>query len=253
MLYLQKLVNEKKALLTKSEQLVGQYIILNAKENELDLKVISCNCNVSITTVIRFCKKLGFQGFKEFQIYIAVNSERSNFVKKVPSLEMIRQDIYDNVSRSLRNIDFNIIDQIVALINQTNKVFVYGLSSSRYICEDFVRKLLIMGINSECLYEEEMIYLASKRIKKDDIIVVVSLSGNNELLANASQLAILKEGKVISLTNNTSNKCASIAQYRLYVDVDELSIMQNRYRPRYIFMIIMEVIINELLNLRALL
>lgn len=243
-------INENRSKLSNVEFEIGNFIVENYQETKLNLKIIAKECNVSTTSVIRLCKKLGFEGYKDLVIFLAINESNEKNVGLEKQFDIIRVDIVENVRKTLSIIDPHTISYVVNLLMNANKVYIYGLSSSRFICEDFARKLNLSDINCDSIYEEEMIFLSSKRVKEHDVIFIMSLSGENETLANAIEFAQKKHAKVITLTNNTANMFASLANVALYVDVEKASVHVNRFRPRYIFMIITEIIISEILKLK---
>lgn len=250
MIQLHEKINANRDKLSKVEYEIGTYLVDNYQTNKsINLKVIAKECNVSTTSVIRFCKKLGFDGYKDLVIFLAINASKDASVAALQNFDVIRGDIIENVRKTLSLIDPHTLSYVVTLLMSARKVHIYGLSSSRFICEDFARKLNLSDISADSIYEEEMIFLSSKRVKDNDVVFIMSLSGENDTLANAIEIAQKKQVKVITLTNNTANKFASLANVALYVDVEKASVQVNRYRPRYIFMIITEIIISEILKL----
>ena len=60
--------------MTKSEHRVGTYFILNPNDFAFEtLDAIAHKTNASTTSVIRFCRKAGFSGYKAFQEAVRLN------------------------------------------------------------------------------------------------------------------------------------------------------------------------------------
>jgi len=57
--------------LTENDFLIWSYIT-NHKKNSLTMSIneLAKQCNVSRTTIMRFCQKLGFDGFSEFKYHL---------------------------------------------------------------------------------------------------------------------------------------------------------------------------------------
>ncbi|GBU10687.1 RpiR family transcriptional regulator [Erysipelotrichaceae bacterium] len=251
---LYEILNEQRSDLNRSEVEVAEYFLAYELEiPKLRLHDVAQACFVSTTTVIRLCKKMGFDGFKAVQVFIQLNQSEP------PTTAITKQDksrlddksqlILDNVFQTLTKIDHQQIQTIARLFCEGKRVDIYGLASSRYICEDLSRKLKMLGIWANSVYEEEMIHLLSSKLQESDIVFVISLTGNNTALVQALEVAKKRGAQTVSLTNDTINRCAGIADITIFVKANTGSVSYNRYRPRYIFMVVLELIVGACIEI----
>lgn len=247
---LYELLNEHRGKLNRSELEVSEYLLAHQDViPKIKLHELAARCYVSTTTIIRLCKKLGFDGYKAVQVYLQFNQvEPKKQLMKViadDSLDYKSQLILDNVYQTLSSLDMDILKTVSNLFCEGKRVDIYGLASSRYICEDLSRKLKMLGIWANSVYEEEMIHLLSSKLQKGDVVLVISLTGNNATLVDALKIAKKRGAVTVTMTNDKINQCAAISEYPIYVRVNAGSVSYNRYRPRYIFMIVIELLIEE--------
>ena len=65
-------ITGKYTLLTDSEKSLSDYIIKNFEHVlTISIHTLAKETNVSIATVVRFAQHLGFEGYKEFRLYLA--------------------------------------------------------------------------------------------------------------------------------------------------------------------------------------
>ena len=78
--------------MTKSEYKVAVYCLSNLKNFAFDtLDIIAGKIEVSTTSVIRFCRKLGFTGYKSFQ-----DEVRSGFKYEPDLPDKFRRNLENN-------------------------------------------------------------------------------------------------------------------------------------------------------------
>ncbi|MGL4662444.1 MAG: MurR/RpiR family transcriptional regulator [Culicoidibacterales bacterium] len=239
-------------LLSESENDLANYLIAHQDSIEkLKLNTLANENFTSTTTVIRLCKKLGFSGWSELQYFIKMQSKiiHENTEKNAQVIDdsfITRKKLaISSVQNTLDNINYATLKEVAEAICQCHCLKIYGLSSSRFVCEDFVRKLSMLEIWGHTESEEEMITLSSSRVRKNDLVFIISLTGNNDTLVSAVRTAKKRGVRTISLTNSETNTIASETDTQLYIDVPRQSVHYNRFRSRYSFMIVMELIVEE--------
>ena len=114
---------------TKSEERIVEYL----KNNLLAIIYMSITelaeaINVGETTIIRFCKKIGFKGFHEFKISLA--QDNIEVTENQDSITL-SDKIYDNIIEVLRNskqlIDQQKVIEAVTLMNKARKVYFVAM------------------------------------------------------------------------------------------------------------------------------
>ena len=122
---------------TKSEQKIAAYCMVNLKEFAFDsLENVSESIGTSTASVVRFCKKLGFFGYKEFQddvrkgfkyqpdlpkkLQRTIGSESENTIEK--NILCI-----NNTFEQIQNAN---ITDAVSLVSGAKRVFTFGMKES---------------------------------------------------------------------------------------------------------------------------
>ena len=123
---------------------LSEHILSSLNQKELDLlkfiylnsTAISCqtiqqfsnNVHVSSSSILRFCKKIGFSGFSELKSNIRTKSNSSSSHKeKATSLENITKNILTDIEGSLSFTTSDDIHSIISLLDSNRDLYLYFL------------------------------------------------------------------------------------------------------------------------------
>jgi len=184
---------------------------------------ISEATNVSVASVVRFAKAIGYESFNEFRDEIASSLQRKIEDKSIFKLideNKLQEDVLysvaklevKNINETLTQINKKEFEQFCSIILQSRKVFSLGLGISHYLSQIFSYQLKQIGIESEPIYGEalEPIEILSL-CKKNDCLAAFSFPPYSKGTILAAKFA--KERlkiKTLSITNKIN---APIGKY----------------------------------------
>lgn len=217
--------------MTKSEGLVAQYVLDNAKyviyQSVTD---VAEKVQVGETTVIRFCRKLGYRGFQDFKLSLAQDM--------VLIEEVMNEDVeLDNTMVSLAT---KIIRSYTGILNETHKlvhpsqyeeavdvlhqaenIYFFGVGSSGIIAQLAVNTF--MRIGKKCIWQTDSHFqaiLASSMTEKD-VAIGISVSGSSKDTVNNMELAKASGAKIICITQNARSPITQLADIELLMSSRE--------------------------------
>lgn len=214
----------------------------------------------SPSTIIRLCRKLGFQGYKDFHkslIYeVAVrkstNAEKKKEISREDSLEAIVEKVtYKNIS-SLENtkklIDIQTLEACVDLISQCKTICLFGIGSSLLVAKDAYLKFL--RINKPCLISEDWHaqLLQAKNITETDLAIAVSYSGLTEEVLRCVTTAKEKGAPIIAITRFEDTPLARLADYNLSVAATEFIFRSGAMSSRIGQLNIIDILYTAFIN-----
>ncbi|MGY8806546.1 MAG: MurR/RpiR family transcriptional regulator, partial [Gammaproteobacteria bacterium] len=133
---LENLVNGETKL-SKSEKLIALEVLKNpSKVISQSISSLALQTGVSLPTVNRFCKKLGFSGYPAFKIQVAqettnTNSmllDRFNVDKDTPEIvKRVMSDIQSTVVSVGQNLDSKSIDTATNMLATAKSITFFGL------------------------------------------------------------------------------------------------------------------------------
>lgn len=89
-------------------------------------------------------------------------------------------------------------------ILKARRVFCVGIGSSSMVASDFNRKLKLVNIWSNDYYEQHSIKRISDISTKEDLIIVFSISGNDNDIKDVVMAAKQNQTKILSITSFNS-------------------------------------------------
>ncbi len=224
---LEKLVNGDTAL-SKSERKIASIVLNNpSKVINQSISDLSEAAEVSLPTVNRFCKKLGFDGYPSFKIRIA--QELSNTNKMLSETLKVDADTPDIVKRVMadiqstvinigQNLDPSKIDKATKLLTSAKSITFFGLGGSGPVAMDGQHKFFRFGIPVVAHTDYINQRMIVSMMDDDDILVLISFTGRTTEIIKTAKIAKKNNIKTIALTSKNS-PLAKLAEVVLHVDV----------------------------------
>ena len=147
---------------TETEKAVTRYI-LERPGDVLDMKIrdLAQVTYTSAPTVLRVCRKLGFDGYKEFQKELMLELENEkNFSSQVDASRPFRRaetpgrivgtmtglykESIDSTAAMLRLQDMS---KVAGQIFHARRIFIYAVGDTQITCRLFANKLLKLNIH----------------------------------------------------------------------------------------------------------
>lgn len=174
---LDKLIEEHYHELNENDLYIWQYILHHKQEcQKMSIKDLAHECNVSHTSILRFTKKLGLEGFSELKVYLKWElSQKEEFKKSYID------DIYHEYIETMNKMKNENMLHIMEMIDEAQRIFVYGTG--------VVQNLMALDMNREFIYAHKVVHPIGtgneidailNNITSQDLFIIISLSGNND-------------------------------------------------------------------------
>lgn len=197
------IIESSKLNFTAVDKQISEYFLsenLPIKQSDLANKI-----NVSNASVTRFCKKIGFNNYKEF-IYCYKRDLLNHSVDK-NNVSGNLQCQYNSLLSSIDDkISFEDIKEVCHYIHNHNIIHVYGLGLSAIAGEDFKFRFTRIGKFIEVVRDYDSIEMISSLLNKNNLVLYFSLRGENPDVINSLKNLKAKEAKLIVITANQDNE-----------------------------------------------
>lgn len=195
--------------LNDTDDQIIEYILQHKQEvAKLSIQSLADKLYTVPNTVIRLSKKLGYDGYSQLK-----NSLKEELSE---SQDLPQDDLHFNIKQTFNILDMAKIKMICDMLCEAKKVIFFGVGDSVPFCEMMVKNLKVAGILSEFyLHRHDMVY-AINQAKKDDIVYLISLSGETPQVLEMAKLAKDKGTRVISLTHFYENSLQKLADVNLF-------------------------------------
>lgn len=203
------------ASLSHSEKHVLYYIEGNLEAaKHQSLTEMAQSVNVSTTTIVRMCQKLGLEGFSELK-FLLRTIEQDN----IPTDEDIISRHQHDIQSTLMNIQKENIARICGFMKQSNKVIIVAVGLSKMMGEYFSKLLMQVNKSTLYVYESHIIDLLSNKIDHDDFVIFISSSGETKTIVKVAEKLKYNNLRTAALTNSPDSTLAKLATVSLSATV----------------------------------
>ena len=236
----------------KREQLVADFILRNLEEiSFLSQHEIAEATSVSVATVNRFCRTIGCDGFRDFQIRLAQsvavslqylggpNGDRSESGQLVTQ---VFSTLVDTLTLARAQLDGQLIEQATDVLANANRIAFLGVGGgSANVAREGANRFFRLGIPSEAHSDGYLQRMLSSTLSEGDVLVAISSSGQPAELLDSVTIAKQYGATTISLTK-TGSDLAQLADISIQIDIPE---DQDIYKPsasRLVYIAIVDVL-----------
>ena len=222
---------EKYSEMTESEKILSDYIINNFdRVLTLSVHTLAAETNISVATVVRFAQHMGFEGYKEFRLYLAqLGNDQEDFILDVTKnadsgeeqISRMLSSCADCITMTQKNLDYATLLAISRHIRESGRVAFFGVGTSYIVCQDADMKFKRIGITSDSACEPSSASSVLLNMKQGDVVIGVSHSGNNEFVAGVLSAARKMKLTTVAVTTFKNSKVCSYADYVLYSQTRE--------------------------------
>jgi len=230
--------------MTRSERQVATYYLGHAVDFAFcTLDSVAARVDTSSTSVLRFCRKLGFEGFKDFQQAVRVQLHGlpelpDKFHRTVRDQDVddlfahtVAQDILC-LHESLQSLSAEALSQAVTLLGQARRVYTFGMKESLAPAHYAYTRLLtvrpdVQLFTGGCSGEiESMLTMTGK-----DVCLVFLFHRYTRQSLQILELLHHRGIPVILVTDNPNDRLESYAQVLLPCRVDHGGIKNTAIVP----------------------
>jgi DNA-binding MurR/RpiR family transcriptional regulator len=215
--------------LTKTEKRIASAILTSPDLlNQCSLSEVAAKLDVGEATFIRFCRTLGFKGYTDFKLDLAIelatqNKENGFLLDTDIASEdgpaeialKLQTALNSVLAETINLLDFQELEKVVETIRQSKRIFVFGVGSSGLTAEDAKHKFLRIGLQVDALTNNHFMYMQASLLNSDDIVIGISHSGYSIETTQALKIAKANGAKTVALTHNLRSPITEVADFVL--------------------------------------
>ena len=213
-----------------AEKKIADYIIANLNEiTVISISELAEKCGCGDATVVRFSRRLGFEGFQALKIAIAGDlgsaSAIGSEISKNDSCYQIFSKRISDIAVTLQNteavLDANELEQAANIIMKAKRIVVFGLGNSAAIAADAAHKFLRLGLNAQYCTDNHLQAIIASHIDRQSVAIAISHSGASKDIVEALRLSKIGGAATIAITNYGSSPIVDAADICLFTKADE--------------------------------
>ncbi len=244
--------------MTNTEKVVADYVMQNLElVPSLSIKELAKNSGTSEASVLRFCKTVGYKGYRDFTIRLSgalgykttgsgIGNKKYTDIQMGDSLSTIIENVSYNNMKSLEDtlsvLDENEIRKAVSILCSTVNVCWFGLEASGLVCKDAEQKFCRIKKLFRAFTDVHGIKTAASLLGSDDAVVFVSNSGETPEILDALDLVKRNGARIIAITRYTRSRLAMTADVCLRISTPELTFRSAAMGSRIAMLNIVDIL-----------
>lgn len=233
--------------LSSNEQTIMTYVVKNMHAvKNMSIRDLASACFVSTTTIFRLVKKLGYEGYSEF-IDAIIETEAESRKIHIPSViqnENYRDSYLKNIVEAVKVITDEKIEKFQTIMSRNPDIYIIAEGLSREVGRYFVRLLTTLGFNVSFPIESYEKNNTLKKIKRDDVVLVLSYTGDNESVVHQlERIFAIATPTIMSFTRADNNAIQNMSDLNFYVFADQIDFEGTDVTSRVGMIAIMETLL----------
>ena len=209
---------------------IAQYISDNPEEaSRMTARQLANATFSSPSSVVRFCRAAGFEGYKEFRQQLMIElvtlknddtTENTSIPANASMGDIIRRVTQRNIQCLVNTqylLDENTLSECVDLIEKSEKILLFGIGASLCVARDAYLKFL--RVNKLCISNDDWHsqLLQAKNSGKNDLAIIFSYSGQTVEMIECIKELKNNGTKVVVVTRLASSPAEKMADYVLNI------------------------------------
>lgn len=209
--------------ITKSDKIILKYVQENLEKIPyIQISHMAKEIGIGEATVTRFVKKIGCKGFQDFKVGIAqeismksqnsiINSSIESDESAIKTAEKLAATNIKTIEENLRLVDNELIEDVSSRILNARKVYFIGVGFSGITALDANYKFMRIGIDSSYFDSTHTMLMMASIMKKGDLVVAISHTGNTTDIINTSVIAKKGGADIVGITGNLNSKITEVS------------------------------------------
>lgn len=251
--------------LTKLEKKLCEYLLEDPEAViHYSITELSKVSGVSNSTIVRFSRKFGFEGFHDFKLALAQeiyqNDSSDNNDSNVLTGAIEKYDSIETIAKKFYSINIKALEQTMSLMDhaeiyksakmiaKAKKVNFIGIGYSGIMANDAKYKFMRIGINCDAYTDSHTMIMMSSIMDKDEVIFAISHSGNTIEIVNSLKIAKDLGVKTICISQSLNSKIMDYADSKLTYASTETIFQTGSVSTKIAQIFVVDLIYTELVR-----
>ncbi len=253
-----ELLLQKYQSFTKSEKKIVDYLLAHTEDAQyISITELGIACNVAVSTISVFCKKLNFDGFNSFKLSLAkattysinYNISSANQMKENDSINQIFEKVYTenhdallNTSKLLKPDD---VLHAVDLFVKANNIVILGQGNHSVVSTAAWSKFSNISSKFKTISDAHFHTVIISTLAPNDVLLYFSYSGATHEFIELAKLAKQRNIKIILVTRFANSPGTEFVDCVLLCGVNETPLSYGSIAAITSQLYIVDVLYNE--------
>jgi DNA-binding MurR/RpiR family transcriptional regulator len=194
-----------------AERSIAQFVLDNPERvMQMSISEAARDIGVGESTVIRFCRAVGYKGYQEFKLRLAQDlvepveyiHENISFADRTEDLApKVFQTNVRAVEDTMKSLDPGMVEVAARALAGARRIDIYGVGYSSLTALDAKLKFARLGLVADSYGDAHLQAMAAALLGRGDVAIGISHSGSTRDVVDALAAARKSGATTISITN----------------------------------------------------
>ena len=212
--------------------------------------------DTSEPTVVRFCRKMGLQGYMDLRLSLARDLPSAQYIHEavaeqdspVQVMEKIFSANQEALGNTLNKIDINVFDQAVNILTHARRIEFYGSGGSGSVARDAHHKFFRLGVPCIAYEDSHMQVMSAALLASDCVVIAISATGSSRDVIDSIQIAKKSGAQTIGITGREKSPLGRICDHNLSVYSEETAIWLAPMSTRIVQLVLLDALFVSVAN-----
>lgn len=210
---LEELVGRNYDKLNDNDLHIWKYILRHQEAcKKMSIQDLASACNLSHTTVLRFARKLGLDGYSELKLCLKWADEKETEIG-LEEIDLCCEDI----NRTMAYIRKRDCSDLFELFDRSEHIYAYGTGQvQKSAAEEMKKNFIYLNLEIVNLDGEAEMRIMLNYSGEKDLFLLFSHSGENPFALEIAEKLKKKGSSIVSITRVGNNKLSRISDVSLF-------------------------------------
>ena len=227
--------------LPRAEKVIAEALLENPEAiTHMTLAEISRESGSSEASIIRFCKRMGYDGYtalkEDFIRAIAEgNGIQSECIEVTDDMKTILKKVYQSNVQTLSDtlvLAGDEYEKALQALLKAREIHFFGVGDAYAVCQLAQMKFGRLGINCTAHSDVMLQMMTAGNLTERDVAIAVSYEGRSKNVVEAMNLAKQSGATTISITKMNKSPLLKYTDISLFIAVNDLTVGRDKVTRR---------------------
>lgn len=245
-----------------TERRIADYVAAHPRDIlRLSIAQLARQSGVSQAAIVRFCKRLGFDGLKDIKLSLAddllsakesKDDGYSDIRDEGDSGKIVQKVAADHIlaiEETVKMLNREEFQRAVELLSAARRIDVFGIGASGLVAQDMQQKLTRIGKFCVCCPDSHMQLTAAASLAEGDAAVLISYSGKTREVVACAEAAGERGSKIIAITKIGQSPLSKKSDAVLNVCSPEIAVRSGATSSRIAQLAVVDMLFTNVASL----
>lgn len=221
--------------LPKIEKRVAQ-AILDHPEGIVDMTLaeLARETNSSDASIIRFCRRLGLNGYTELKNQIQFDYTANDYVEeKIESNDSMTEILKKVFQSNVKALEDTLVlasdeyEKALDVLLNANSISFFGVGDASAVCQLAHMKFGKLGYRTSCHTDNVFQLMQAGNLGPGDVAFAVSYEGRSKNIVESMRVAKERGATTIALTKMNKSPLLRVSDIKLFIATNDLTVCRD--------------------------